>query len=145
MSVGASNEGADIALVVNQLGRLALLADQGTIEEYVTCFTADAIWRIPAIASTGVAASEVVGREQIAAAAHARRADGLQGPGTATRHIVSGAVVDLDGELARVASYFRFYADTAARPQLVAMGTYADLFRRVDGAWLLADRTIRVG
>lgn len=140
-----SDDAADIALIGDLLARLAILADEGDIDEYVACFTRDAVWRLPAIAATGVAATEVVGRDAIATAARGRRADGVQGPGTATRHIVTGAAIIVDGLHARGRSYFRFYTHTTAEPRLVTMGVYRDVFEKVDGGWLLAERTITVG
>lgn len=145
MTGAAHDEAVAISLIHNLLARLAVLADEGEIEDYLACFTADAVWRLPTIAATGVAAAEVVGREAIAAAARGRRADGVQGPGTATRHIVTGSAIAVDGFRAAGTSYFRFYTHTTGEPKLVTMGVYHDVFAQVDGIWLLAERTISVG
>jgi 3-phenylpropionate/cinnamic acid dioxygenase small subunit len=136
------NTGAD-GEIRSLLARVAQLADAGTVEEYLELFTEDAGWEMPANPAAGAPADRRAGRVDIAAGVRARRAAGLQGPGTATRHVVTSTAVDV-GSAAAV-SYWMFFADTTTVPRLVGIGRYDDRLRRVDGRWLLAHRTITIG
>ncbi len=133
------------AAVRNAIGRLALLADEGELSDYLDQFCPDAVWRMPANPSVSLPAQERRGRTEIADGVTQRRTSGLQGPGSATRHVVSSSVIDLTDGRASARSYFRFYRNTDRRPELVSMGTYRDEFHLVDGRWLLAERTIGIG
>lgn len=93
----------------------------------------------------GVPVQERIGIAAIRAGAAERRAAGVQGPGSAARHVVGVTSVDVDGDTATALSYFRFYLSTTGDPRLVSMGTYRDVFRRVDHRWRLASRTIGFG
>ena len=73
----------DELAIRNLLARTAQLADWGTLEEYETCYTADAVWSMPASPAVGLPASDVTGREAIIAGARDRRAAGIQGPAPA--------------------------------------------------------------
>ncbi|HVQ92973.1 MAG TPA: nuclear transport factor 2 family protein [Mycobacteriales bacterium] len=137
MSTGADGE------IRSLLARVAQLADAGTIEEYLELFTEDAGWEMPANPAAGAPADRRVGRVDIGAGVRARRAAGVQGPGTATRHVVTSIAVDV--ESAAAVSYWMFFADTSTVPRLVSLGRYDDRLRRVDGRWRLAYRTITVG
>lgn len=125
------------------LARVAQLADAGTVEDYLELFTVDAVWEMPANPAVGAPADRRVGRADIGAGVLARRAAGLQGPGTATRHLVTTTAVDAPA--AAAVSYWMFLAQTATAPRLVSVGRYDDRVRRVAGRWLLAHRTITVG
>ena len=69
-------------------------------------------------------------------------ADGIQGPGSHTRHDVSSITVDVDGDRATSRAYFRYYTGTDAAPTIMAIGTYNDTHVREAGDWKLSRRVI---
>jgi ketosteroid isomerase-like protein len=127
------------------LARLAHLADSGDLDEYLTLFTEDAAWVIPAIPQTGVAASERRGVEEIAEGVRERRAAGVQGPGTGTMHLVTTTDVEIHGDQATALSTWLFLADTSTAPRVQAVGRYEDTLRRTPDGWRLARREISAG
>jgi 3-phenylpropionate/cinnamic acid dioxygenase small subunit len=134
------------AQIRSLLARIAHLADDGSLEEYLEQFTADAVWQMPANAAVGAPADRREGIDDIAAGVRTRRESGLQGPGTATRHaIISIDVQVRSAESAHAVAYWMFFADTATSPRLVSMGRYDDVIRCTDGLWRLAERTITIG
>jgi membrane protease subunit (stomatin/prohibitin family) len=44
-----------------------------------------------------------------------------------------------------VQSVWQFFVDTTTAPKLSSMGTYRDVFQRVEECWLLAKRSITTG
>jgi 3-phenylpropionate/cinnamic acid dioxygenase small subunit len=135
---------ADLARVAielelrNLISRIAILADQGDLDEYVNQFTEDAVWSLPHAPRRG--------RADIRAGAQLRRAEGLTGPGSASRHIITNVSVSVDGpDEARADSYFMFFQNTTGVPTLLNMGSYRDRLVRQGGAWRLARREITFG
>jgi 3-phenylpropionate/cinnamic acid dioxygenase small subunit len=128
------------------LARIAQLADTGDLDEYLTLFTEDAVWGMPDNPSVGMLANERRGHAEIRAGAEERRASGLQGPGTNTRHVLTTIAVNLESETrATVRSYFMFFASTTTEPVLRTMGQYDDVLVRGEKGWRLAHRTITPG
>lgn len=134
------------AQIRSLLARIAHLADDGSLAEYLEQFTADAVWQMPANGAVGAPADRREGIDDIAAGVRTRRESGLQGPGTSTRHaIISIDVRVRSAELAHTVAYWLFFADTTTSPRLVSMGRYDDVIRCTDGRWRLAERTITIG
>jgi 3-phenylpropionate/cinnamic acid dioxygenase small subunit len=134
------------AQIRNVLARIAHLADDGTVEEYLEQFTDDAVWEMPANAAVGAPADRRTGLADIAEAVRARRQSGLQGPGTGTRHAIITIDVAVEStESARSVAYWLFLTDTTATPRLTSVGRYEDRLRLVEGRWRLAHRRITVG
>jgi 3-phenylpropionate/cinnamic acid dioxygenase small subunit len=128
------------------LARIAQLADTGDLDEYVTLFTDDAVWAMPDNPSLGMPASEKRGIAEIRTGAEERRAGGVQGPGTETRHVLTTTAVFVESDhRATARSYFMFYATTTTQPTLRNMGQYDDVLMRGNGGWQLAHRTITFG
>lgn len=125
----------DEAEIRNLLARIAQLADEGDLAEYVACFTDSATWG-------GAGFPERRGHAAILEGARERRAGGTAGPGSQTRHLVSTAVVEVEGDVARSRSIFLFYRDTKTSPVLDRMGVWQDTFARTPAGWKLAARTI---
>jgi 3-phenylpropionate/cinnamic acid dioxygenase small subunit len=122
----------------NVIARLALLADQGDLDEYMEQFTEGAVWALPG--------AERRGRADIRAGAEARRAEGVTGPGTSTRHVITTTSIELEGAaFASADSYFQFFQQTATTPTLFNMGWYHDTFAWDGGRWRLARREITFG
>ncbi|MEW2459313.1 MULTISPECIES: nuclear transport factor 2 family protein [Microbacterium] len=127
------------------LARIAHLADAGDPAEYVRCFTPDAVWDLTDATDLPMDVQTISGRAALLAGVHERRAAGIQGPGTHTRHDVSSIAVEVDGDRARSRAYFRYYRGTDGAPVLAAMGVYADEFVRDGDRWLLRRRVISRG
>jgi uncharacterized protein (TIGR02246 family) len=124
--------------VRNVLSRIAILADQGDLDDYADQFTEDSVWALPGAPRHGRAA--------IRAGAEERRADGITGPGSGTRHIITTVAVHLDGpDHAVVDSYFVFLQNTTTSPTIFNTGAYHDSFVRQGDAWRLARREITMG
>jgi uncharacterized protein (TIGR02246 family) len=136
---------SDDAEIRSLLARLAQLADTGKLDDYLALFTDDAAWVVPAIPQTGVAASERRGLEAIATGVRERRDAGVQGPGSATMHIVTTIAVEVTADQAVATSTWLFIAETATTPHVRAVGRYLDTLRRTDAGWRLARREITAG
>jgi 3-phenylpropionate/cinnamic acid dioxygenase small subunit len=137
--------GAD-AEIRTVLARIAQLADTGDLEEYLTLFTEDAVWGMPDNPAVGMTANEKKGHAEILAGAQERRASGLQGPGTESRHVLTTIAIDVESEdRATARSYFLFFASTSTTPTLRTMGQYDDVLVKGERGWQLARRRITVG
>jgi 3-phenylpropionate/cinnamic acid dioxygenase small subunit len=122
----------------NVISRIARLADQGDLDEYIAQFTEDAVWAFPTAPRHGHA--------DIRAGAEARRAEGTTGPGTATRHVITTVAVQVDqADRATADSYFVFLQNTTTSPTIFNMGAYHDTFVHQGDAWRLARREITIG
>jgi 3-phenylpropionate/cinnamic acid dioxygenase small subunit len=127
----------------NLLATVAQLADGGDLTDYAQCFTSDAVWVPPESAGVELLGAERSGIADMLAGAQERRDAGIQGPGTNTRHVVSSMRVTADGpDRARGRTYWRYYGQTDAVPQLLTMGHYDDEFVRSADGWRIAKRTI---
>jgi uncharacterized protein (TIGR02246 family) len=128
---------ADELDVRNVVARLAQLADDGDLDDYIDLFTDDAHWAMPGAPRTGKA--------DIRAGGEARRATGEAGPGSASRHVITTVAVQVDGDEATADSYWLFYVDTTSAPTLKLCGAYHDTLRRTPAGWKLARRDITFG
>ena len=128
--------------------RLALLADTAGTEElgdYLALFTEDATWAVRS--NSQLPPQERHGRDEIFAAAKARRDEGVQGPGSNRRHVISNNVILFDdADTAQSRSYFQVFDDSASeRPYCSAMGEYHDTFVRTADGWKMHRREIVSG
>jgi 3-phenylpropionate/cinnamic acid dioxygenase small subunit len=126
---------ADELEIRNLQARLAHLADEGDLDEYITLFTDDAIWE-------GSSFGRWSGLEGIMQGATERRAGGTSGPGTHSRHVLTTTMIELDGNEASGRSVFHYYTHTNATPVLAIMGVYEDKFRRTEQGWKMSHRKI---
>jgi len=126
----------DELAIRNVIARIARLADQGDLDEYVDQFTEDALWNFPP--------GPRKGRADILAGARERRASGTTGPGSRARHQISTVEVDVseDGSTATADSYLMFVVNTANGPSVAVSGSYHDTFERQGSRWRLARRDI---
>jgi 3-phenylpropionate/cinnamic acid dioxygenase small subunit len=127
----------EIRNLVSRLAHLADIAPDSELDEYVSLFTDDAHWEMPG--------SAIDGRSQILAGAKARRASGIQGPGTHTRHVITTHRVSVAGESATGRAYFMMVGDTDTAPRIRAAGQYDDRYERTSEGWKLARRDITPG
>lgn len=122
----------------NLITRTAQLADDGDLDEYILSWTADASWEFPGAPRRG--------RADILEGARQRRSEGVTGPGSATRHVITTTVVRLDdAETATADSYWSFWRETTTSPSLFNMGHYHDTVRYDEGAWRIARRQLTLG
>ena len=126
---------ADDLEIRGLIARLAHLADDGELHDYIELFTADAVW-----GGGGQPLRE--GREAILTGARERRDSGLAGPGAATRHVVTTTWIEITGDSATGRSVFHFYTGLDDQPSLAVLGVYRDEFRRTPEGWRLAARLL---
>jgi 3-phenylpropionate/cinnamic acid dioxygenase small subunit len=136
---------ADELAIRNILARLAHLADEGDLNEYISLFAEDASWGFIAPPGEAPKIAPKKGRADILAGAQERRRAGTQGPGTHTRHVLSTSWVRVEGDTATSGSHMIFYRNCATAPEVVNLTVYADRFVRKADGWKLADRQIRLG
>jgi hypothetical protein len=121
---------ADDAAIRNLLGRAALLGDEGDPEDYRQVYAPVATWRWGSDTQDGA--------DEIVAAAAARRAGGISGPGTGTRHLVIPVLIEVTGDSARAFSYFAFLAGTT----VTVTGSYRDELTRTSHGWQISGRQV---
>lgn len=131
-----TNPADDIA-IRNLTAKLAYLADQGDLQDYVSQFTEDAIWEIQSTIT-----DRRIGRADILAGAKGRRESGSQGPGSRLYHVVTTQWIDVNGDTAQSGVYL-FTMATGTAPAPKNMVCYDDTYRRTPQGWLLAKRSIR--
>lgn len=126
------------AEIRNLVGRVAQLADDGDLDDYLQLFTDDATW------TSGGGAAVHTGSAELLDGARSRRAAGVQGPGTGTRHLNTTLWVEVESaDSARAESTFLFLDTTGDGDVAVrSTGRYADRFRRTDEGWRLCERRI---
>ena len=120
----------DDAAIRNLLGRTALLGDEGAPEDYRQVYAPEAVWRMGTV--------EQRGQDEIVAAAAARRASGISGPGTGTRHLLTPLVIEVSGDSASAVSYLAFLAGTS----VAVVSTYRDTLVRTSAGWRISERDI---
>jgi len=131
----AEQRNSDEREIRNLLARMGHLADYGDLDVYLTLFTDDAVWEREGDRRQGHA--------DILTGARERRASGLQGPGTHSRHMNTTLWVDVDGsDEAEAHSYFLFVQRTDSTPTVSMVGHYHDTLRRTPDGWKLAHRRI---
>jgi uncharacterized protein (TIGR02246 family) len=126
---------ADELAVRNLIARIAHCADESAVEGYADLYAEDAVW--------GMRGKEPLrGLHAIIEATRRRREEGITGPDSNTRHVISTIHVSAIGrDHAEAKSVFQFYSNVNATPILVAVGSYEDRFVKRD-VWRLANRLI---
>ena len=135
----SAGDRVEIAMLI---ARIAQLADDGEVDAYLDCFTTNAVWELADASGIGLEVQTRRGRADLEAGVRERRREGMQGPGSRTRHDVSTIWVTVDGDRAASRAYYRYYLDTNATPRLTTMGVYDDEFTRDADGWRLAHRSI---
>ena len=123
----------DDAAIRNVIGLTALLGDAGAPEEYRKVYAPLAVWQMGDAIQSGA--------DQIVAAAAARRAEGVSGPGSGTRHLVTPMTIEVTGDTAKAVSYYAFLAGNA----ITMTGTYRDQLARTEAGWQITRRDITPG
>ncbi len=128
----------DELAIRNLLARVLHEGDAGPLDAYRPLFTDDAVWSMPGVVHEGV--------DAIVAGVQQRRAEGLTGPGSGKRHVLTSTEVRLHGEEATVRSVWLLVGGDGLTADLLRFGTYDDVVRRdADGTWRLAERRITFG
>ena len=126
---------ADESEIRNLLNLVANLSDGDDLDMYLSCFTKDGV--------VAMGKSERVGHDEIRAGAVERRAAGMQGPGTNTKHFVGDQVIRVEGpDNATAESYALFIGDITTSPVIRAVARYRDSFTRTAEGWKLSRREI---
>lgn len=138
---------ADEAEVRNLVARLAHLADLApNFDDYLACFTEDAIWEYSeatrAKVTDGRPGLRVVGVAAIAADRGRLRAEKFQGPGTNTFHVNTTLAVRVLSETEAEAQSYWLFVSGDGEPQVRKIGHYHDTFRRTPQGWKLAHRVV---
>jgi uncharacterized protein (TIGR02246 family) len=118
----------DVDEIRQLIARYCHLVDARRIEEWVDCFTDDAVFE--------VRGSRHEGRDALL-----KLGQGLRESGNRSRHWVTNVLVDVDGDHATSESYLMMLSATA-EPALLGSGVYRDRVRRVDGRWRFAERIV---
>lgn len=138
-----------MVLVADAIARIAQAGDDGAVPDYLALLTIDVRWEMQSAAASLIPGQVRVGHSDVRDGVQDRRASKVQGPGSNTRHVVTGTVVTPGrGENAGTAtaiSCFRFYQNTSSKPRLASMGVYHDEFRLIGKRWLMSSRTIEIG
>lgn len=125
----------------NIIARLAHLADDGDLGDYIALFTEDGVWEMKGSGPLAPFPAKR-GRADIRAGAEDRRRSGVQGPGTHTLHVITTTAVTLAGDRASARSYIMLLTNTHTKAELGFCGIYNDEFVRTPDGWRLASRVI---
>jgi hypothetical protein len=113
--------------------------DYGEEARWVGLFTSDGIFHVDL--PRGLPPIHCAGKPELAAfvAAHPRA------PAALHKHLLLNPLIELQGDEARVASYFQLLLDIDGTPQTYCFGRYLDqLVRSTDGAWRFKERVAQV-
>lgn len=136
----------EIRNLVAELSQLADSVPDDELDRYLALFTEDATW---AVLADGPAlnAQERKGHQEILEGVRERRAAGIQGPGTDTRHVISTVVVSFEtSDKALARCYWQYFTHTSSSaPVLGLMGEYRNTFVRTPQGWKLARRELVPG
>ena len=159
MSVDPTNKGAahlseqigrlaDEAAVVRVLHEYAEALDHGLAEQFAECFTSDAVFEIRVPEPIPADYPTRGGRIVPGAVRYTGRAEIMEffaqhthAPEAAHKHVVTNAIVDLDGDVARCRSYFqRTDVSTETQNFIRVFGRYVDELHRSEAKWRIARR-----
>ena len=109
--------------------------DRGNVQGLASVFTEDGVL----MAGSGFTAH---GRHGIVDTLTSRRSDGQprHRPAFLRHNLTTSKISFEDGETAHGRTYFVVFSDLGPDH----MGVYTDLFRKVDGAWRIAHRRVRI-
>lgn len=120
------------------IGRAAYLGDHGEAAQYAEIYSHDAVWEMGDERQVGVGT--------IISSATERRANGIGGPGSNTKHIVTPMDVRFTSVDEAVAtSYLTFWTNTDSTPTVALITTYTDTVRRDPEGWRISYRSINRG
>ena len=118
------------------LVRYTTSLDLGDVEDVVACFTPDCVLETPI---SGVYHGHAGSRRFAGDTARCKTEKGGQ-----FRHVISNARFDVNGDTARVRCYLLDYLTMDGKTELLSPGEYDCDAVRVDGAWKLKRRLVRM-
>lgn len=128
--------------VLRTLHRLAQTIDYGAHEQWVDCFTDDAVFEMVEVRGT-TRTTKV--RHQGAEALAAFIPGHTCAPDYYHKHMTTVPIIEVDRDHASADSYFARIDAGEDGPFLWSFGRYRDQFRRgADGAWRVSRRTLEV-
>jgi hypothetical protein len=132
----------DERAILQTLHRYGHAMDYGPDSEFVSCFVVDGVWEVKMRRSK--AGFTCRGHGEIAASLAAQTS--VRVPALYAKHIVVDPRIALDGDHARVVSYFlRVEPGNDGPTRIVASGRYLDrLVRSHDGAWRFEERIAEI-
>lgn len=114
--------------------RYANSIDEGQVDDWLACFTADACVEHP-----------VLGRRQGHAGLREFAEQYLKSlGGTKPRHFITNVAAELEGDNGTGSCYFLYYKTWHGRTELAAVGGYRDVLRKENGRWLMVRRRVFV-
>jgi hypothetical protein len=119
----------------NLVARLAHLADDGNLDEYIQLFTEDGSW-------SHRGETPLVGRAAIRQGAEQRIRQSVQGPASGTRHLNTTLYVDVKGPNDAQAVSYYLYLKAHGGVAPLKTGRYLDRFRRTQAGWKLSSRIL---
>ncbi|MFE7418245.1 nuclear transport factor 2 family protein [Rhodococcus sp. NPDC057529] len=113
-----------------RLAAIAHAADDNRIDDYVACFTPDAVWEIPS--------GTYSGRDEIRTVLEAIA------PRQPQRHVVTNSAIEVKDQRAIAISDFVFLVYGDSGWSVAAIGRYHDVFHEAGGGdWRLGHRAVR--
>ena len=136
----------EIRNIVAELTHLADTANDAELDRYFELLTDDATWAV-LTDSEVLGTQERTGHAAIREGVIQRRSEGLQGPGTNTRHLVSTMSVHFESaDRALARCYWHYYTNTTSpAPTLALMGEYRNTFVRTPAGWKMTRREVIPG
>ena len=137
--VELADAAADERAILRVLYTYCHALDYGEEAQWVGLFTADGIFHVDL--PRGLPPIHCAGKKELAAfaAAHPRA------PAALHKHLLLDPLIELQGDEARVASYFQLLLDIDGTPETYCFGRYLDrLVRSEDGLWRFKERVAQV-
>lgn len=113
------------------LARLCRGVDRADEELVASCYTADSVDRHGAFEGTGREFARYICHESP-----------VSSDARFLHHSLGQSLFDVDGDRATGETYFNFHMATGPDTLFHGIGRYVDVFARVDGKWLIAERTV---
>jgi ketosteroid isomerase-like protein len=131
--------------ILRTLYRYGQSIDYGNTDDFLDCYTDDAVFAFHAVNPPSASGDRVlrrfVGRAQLAEffAGHTHAPDRYH------KHMLVEPIVDITGDEARVQSYFARVDEADGRVIIRAMGRYLDqMVKCPDGAWRIKERICEI-
>ncbi len=133
----------DTAAIVDVLYRYCHSIDYGMEDDFVDCFTAEAVWEVHREGSGvhAVPPLRFAGEQQLRefVEGHTRP------PELYHKHATVNPLVEVRGDLATARSYIvTIVAAPGGMPELTSFGRYIDLLVRERGSWRISERRVEV-
>jgi SnoaL-like domain len=139
LGVQLSSAIADERAIVRVLYSYCHAIDYGEEARWLALFTSDGIFHVDM--PRGLPTTHCAGQKELAAfiSAHPRA------PAALHKHLLLNPLIELQGDEARVASYFQMLLEIDGTPETYCFGRYLDrLVRSESGLWRFRERVAQV-